>query len=113
MDWRNGCKERYRSQFVFDKGVSAGLRIWLAFLLVLVLAKYGVVQSLCLGALAGIAGGYICAWWQAKGKPSFKSSSTRFPNLSDRVKVLGTNFSQQGRRVRWLRRKPPSLRSRQ
>ena len=65
-----------------DLIIPAALRIWLIFLLIFIFFRYPVPFSIIFGAIGGIAGGIVTAWWQmpggapsdgAKGKPSDKA----------------------------------------
>ncbi|WP_017317511.1 hypothetical protein [Mastigocladopsis repens] len=49
-----------------SEGVDAGLKYWLFFLLGFVFVGYQPPMSIFLGAIAGIGGGWIIAWWQSK-----------------------------------------------
>jgi hypothetical protein len=51
---------------VFSKGFSAGIQVWLYFLLAFYLLRYPVPLSIMLGAIAGISAGFIVGWWDAK-----------------------------------------------
>ncbi len=60
-----------------DLIVPAALRIWLVFLLVLILLGYSVTVSILFGAIGGFAGGLVSAWWIMPGGepiPSDKES---------------------------------------
>ena len=50
-----------------DKIIPTALRIWLAFLLVLLLLGYSILTSIVFGAIGGFAGGMISAWWKTPG----------------------------------------------
>ena len=52
---------------VADLFIPAALRIWLLSLLAFVLLDYSVPFSILFGAIAGVAGGLVTAWWQIKG----------------------------------------------
>lgn len=47
-------------------GVDAGLKYWLFFLVGFILLRYSPPMSILLGALAGLGGGLIVAWWGSK-----------------------------------------------
>jgi hypothetical protein len=49
-----------------SEGIDAGLKYWLFFLLGFVFAGYNPPMGILLGALAGIGGGWIIAWWETK-----------------------------------------------
>lgn len=50
-----------------DLIIPAALRIWLLFLVIFVLLDYPVPFSILFGAIGGISGGLVTAWWQIKG----------------------------------------------
>ncbi|MGB3310007.1 MAG: hypothetical protein WBG32_22790 [Nodosilinea sp.] len=50
-----------------DKIIPPALKIWLVFLFLFLLLGYEVVPSILLGAIAGLAGGTIQAWWITPG----------------------------------------------
>ncbi|MEB3292518.1 MAG: hypothetical protein VKJ24_05110 [Synechococcales bacterium] len=52
---------------VLSKGFSAGIQVWLTFLLAFYLLGYPAPLSIVLGAIGGIAGGIIIAWWEGGG----------------------------------------------
>lgn len=54
----------------FSDGFPVALRLWLVFLLCLVLLRYSVPFSILVGAVGGIAGGWVVAWWKSKDEPS-------------------------------------------
>ncbi|NEQ19460.1 MAG: hypothetical protein F6K28_07055 [Microcoleus sp. SIO2G3] len=57
-----------------SEGVDAGLKYWLFFLLGFVFVGYKPPMGIFLGAIAGIGGGWIIAWWQSK-----EESRTQLP----------------------------------
>jgi len=52
-----------------SKELSAGLMIWLFFLLSLVLLEYSVPLSILLGAIGGLAGSRVFNWWKSSDEP--------------------------------------------
>lgn len=54
---------------VFSKGFSAGIQVWLCFLLAFYLLRYPVPLSIMLGAIGGISAGFIIGWWESKSGP--------------------------------------------
>ncbi|TVP67603.1 MAG: hypothetical protein EA342_07870 [Leptolyngbya sp. LCM1.Bin17] len=50
-----------------DKIIPRALKIWLGFLFVFLLLGYGIIPSIGFGAIAGVAGGTIGAWWITPG----------------------------------------------
>lgn len=51
---------------VLSKGLSAGIQVWLIFLLAFYFLKYPAPLSIMLGAIAGVSAGFIVGWWEAK-----------------------------------------------
>jgi hypothetical protein len=47
-------------------GVNTGTKLFILFMIVFLLLNYTIFLSICLGAIAGLAGGFIAAWWDAK-----------------------------------------------
>ncbi|MEL6221285.1 MAG: hypothetical protein AAFR31_01440 [Cyanobacteria bacterium J06627_8] len=47
--------------------INVALKCWLVFLIVFVFAGYPVEVAIALGVLGGLGGGFISAWWNAKG----------------------------------------------
>lgn len=47
-------------------GFSAGLKYWLFFMIALAFLGYSPFLSICLGAIGGIAGGVVAAWFHPK-----------------------------------------------
>lgn len=63
-----------------DKGVPAGLKIWLVFLIGFILLGYPIIPSIVFGAVTGLAGGMLTAWWNTPGgepKPQPKPESAK------------------------------------
>jgi hypothetical protein len=54
----------------FSKGISAGLRLSLAALLIFFWLDYGVPVSIFLGAIGGLAMGRIVYWWELRDEPA-------------------------------------------
>jgi hypothetical protein len=52
---------------VTDKIFPVALKLWLVFLLAFLLLGYEIVPSIIFGAIAGLAGGTVSAWWQTPG----------------------------------------------
>ncbi|MDA0865928.1 MAG: hypothetical protein O2890_05835 [Cyanobacteria bacterium] len=73
-----------------DKIVPVALRLWLLFIFAFLLLGYAVVPSIVFGAIGGLAGGTVSAWWQTPGgepqpQEPRKSAST-IEQLSSRIK---------------------------
>ncbi|MFH7026078.1 MAG: hypothetical protein ACHBN1_11900 [Heteroscytonema crispum UTEX LB 1556] len=47
-------------------GIDAGLKYWLLFLFGFVFLGYNPPMSVLLGAIAGVGGGWVIAWWGSK-----------------------------------------------
>jgi hypothetical protein len=72
-----------------DKIVPVALRLWLIFLFVFLLLGYAVVPSVVFGAIGGLAGGTVSAWWQTPGgepKPKKETKPSPIEQLSTRIK---------------------------
>ena len=79
-----------------DLIIPAAIRTWLVFLLVFILLDYSTGVSMLFGAIGGVAGGVITAWWQIKGgAPS--GSSDRPP--TDKLRRPDPNKEYHG--ARW------------
>jgi len=52
-----------------SKEMSAGLTIWLLFLISLVLLEYSIPLSILLGAIGGLAGSTVFNWWRSSDEP--------------------------------------------
>lgn len=46
-------------------GVNVGSRLLILFMIGFLLLGYSVFLSICLGAIAGLTGGFTAAWWNA------------------------------------------------
>lgn len=73
-----------------SEGIDAGLKYWLFFLLGFVFVGYQPPMSIFLGAIAGMGGGWIIAWWKSKEEtrtqlPSQVLEDTEFEVKSERV----------------------------
>jgi hypothetical protein len=74
-----------------DKIVPVALRLWLLFLFVFLLLGYAVVPSVIFGAIGGLAGGTVNAWWTTPGgEPRPREPAPAAPNpfkkLGERIK---------------------------
>jgi hypothetical protein len=83
---------------VADKIIPPALKLWLAFLFVFLLLDYGIVPSILLGALAGLAGGTIQAWWITPGGEPTRSLEipATLRQLSKRQLPLKNLFRRSG-----------------
>lgn len=81
----------------FSAGFSTGLKLWLFFLLSFVLLGYSVPLSILLGAIAGLAGGWIIAWWKSTDEPnSSEPPPTEIPEEPP-AKLSGLRLAKQKR----------------
>ncbi len=79
-------------QNVPDKIVPVALRLWLLFLFLFLLLGYAVIPSVIFGAIGGLAGGTVSAWWQTPGgepQPRQMSKPGTIEQLSNRIKPNG------------------------
>jgi hypothetical protein len=82
-----------------DKIVPFALRLWLGFLFVFLLLGYAVVPSVIFGAIGGLAGSTVHAWWTTPGGEPKPVESTPAANPLDK---LGERIKPQ----RWQGRVP-------
>ncbi|KYC36653.1 hypothetical protein WA1_44005 [Scytonema hofmannii PCC 7110] len=84
-----------------SEGIDVGLKYWLFFLLGFVFAGYNPPMGILLGAIAGIGGGWIIAWWETK-----EDSRTQLPtdDTEDAESALPDDKPDR-RRVRKISRK--------
>ncbi|BAY47337.1 hypothetical protein SAMD00079811_49550 [Scytonema sp. HK-05] len=94
-----------------SEGVDAGLKYWLFFLLGFVFVGYKPPMGIFLGAIAGIGGGWIIAWWQSK-----EESRTQLPQEEleeGDTEIASEKQLTRGRQVRKttrrFRRRPGSI----
>lgn len=111
------------------EGVDVGLKLWLLFLAAFGLLGYPAELCIILGAIGGLAGGFIAAWKQA-AEPSKKAeeetpvrSNSLFSRARNRIALLSSEpgkepvqdpskaMSRLYEKV-FRRRRPRSLRSR-
>jgi len=92
----------------FSDGFPVALRVWLAFLLCLVLLGYSVPFSIVVGAVGGIAGGWVVAWWNSKDKPQKVSSESQDEQEEAPIKVSGLTLAKQRREARARKRSQKS-----
>ncbi|MFE4105597.1 hypothetical protein [Almyronema epifaneia] len=97
-----------------DKAIPAGLKIWLTFLLGLLVVGYPIVPSILFGAIGGVAGGLVSAWWQTPGgvptaeaENPLKRMQQRLRERSSRLRLpFGSRELQRSQRPRRMRRRP-------
>ncbi|NEO27268.1 MAG: hypothetical protein F6K03_10310 [Kamptonema sp. SIO4C4] len=83
--------------------VSIGLGLWLFFLLAFVMLGYPILMSIFLGALAGLSGGWIVAWWKddtPPPKPSKPKEEAKRRYEKRKRNGPGIFAAQKQRRVR-------------
>jgi hypothetical protein len=49
-----------------NDGIDAGLKYWLTFMLGCIFLGYSAPISIVFGAIAGLGGGWIIAWWRSQ-----------------------------------------------
>lgn len=81
-----------------DKIVPVALRLWLFFLFAFLLVGYEVVPSVVFGAIAGLAGGAVNAWWSTPGGEPTEVSSGTFDKLGERFQVSSQRFDRLKKR---------------
>ncbi len=79
-----------------SEGIDAGLRYWLLFLLGFMFLKYQAPMSILLGAIAGVGGGWIVAWWGSKEEIKTQLPSEDLNN--DEVAVYGERYAKRQKR---------------
>jgi hypothetical protein len=85
-------------------GISAGLQIWLFFLFCFVLLRYSIPLSIFMGAVAGLAGGWIVTWLKSKDRPrKLASGETEEPEENSR-KVRGLRLAKEQRDIKAKKR---------
>lgn len=92
---------------MIDKIVPTALRIWLIFLLLLLLLGYSVFSSIFFGAIAGLSSGIINAWWTTMGgeptAPVLPEPIRRFGNRlresQPRLPIIRSLARQEQRRI--------------
>ncbi|MBD2778282.1 hypothetical protein [Iningainema tapete] len=95
----SASKNRPQSPQAPSEGIDAGLRYWLLFLIGFTFVGYKAPMSILLGAIAGLGGGWITAWWETRGE-----SRTQLPN--DALAVSDEEVPADAKRSKRRRRKP-------
>ncbi|MBE9211861.1 hypothetical protein IQ247_03855 [Plectonema cf. radiosum LEGE 06105] len=75
-------------------GIDAGLKYWLFFLLSLIILGYQPETSILLSGLAGLAAGFIFAWWGSK-EPTVTKLSNQIQQDEDEVVPSGQRMNLQ------------------
>ncbi len=60
-------------------GISAGLKLWLFFMLSFVLVGNPIPFSIFLGAVGGLSGGLVFAWWNSKDEKVDQEQTSEVP----------------------------------
>lgn len=81
----------------FSSGFSAGLKFWLFFMLSFALAGYSITLSVFFGAMGGLAGGWIFAWWKSKDQPSQTQPTARQSSDKGLTRMSGLRLAKQKR----------------
>jgi membrane associated rhomboid family serine protease len=94
-----------------SEGVDAGLKYWLFFLLGFVFVGYKPPMSIFLGAIAGIGGGWIIAWWQSKEESKTQLPQEESEDIEAEIAIekQPTRGRQIRKTTRRFRRRPGSI----
>jgi prepilin signal peptidase PulO-like enzyme (type II secretory pathway) len=95
-----------------SEGIDAGLKYWLFFLLGFVFVGYQPPMSILLGAIAGIGGGWIIAWWGSKEETRTQLPSQVAIDESEETEATSNEKPprrQMRRATRRYRRRPGSI----
>ncbi|AFZ12763.1 hypothetical protein Cri9333_1880 [Crinalium epipsammum PCC 9333] len=60
-------------------GISAGLKLWLFFMLSFVLVGNPIPFSIFLGAIGGLSGGLVFAWWNSTDEKLDQAQASQVP----------------------------------
>ncbi|MBW4634550.1 MAG: hypothetical protein KME30_22365 [Iphinoe sp. HA4291-MV1] len=92
-----------------SEGVDAGLKYWLFFLLGFVFVGYQPPMSIFLGAIAGVGGGWIIAWWQSKEESKTQLPQEELEETEAEISSERPNRRQIRKTTRRYRRRPGSI----
>jgi hypothetical protein len=95
-----------------SEGFSVGLRFWLFFLVVFAFIGYSAFMSIILGAIGGLAAGFIQAWNTSKATDPAKPEADASKVVPE-GEVDAPPRKQRSRYKHKKQRKPPQRRSRQ
>lgn len=91
-----------------SKGFYIGLQVWLLFLIAFLALGYRIALSVFLGAIGGLAAGFVNAWWRTNDPdlPPDEQADNQRSNLSKaRLKMLqNQQTSTLSRQRRWTRK---------
>ena len=62
-------------------GISAGLKLWLFFMLSFVLVGNPIPFSIFLGAVGGLSGGLVFAWWNSEDEKLDQGQTSEVPAI--------------------------------
>jgi hypothetical protein len=98
-------------RFPSDIGFQAGLRVWIVFILLFWLLRFRAELAILLGAVAGLAVGYIVTYWNAQKLPDTPSKPVETPD-NPLFRQVTSRLTQQFRRSpvkkpSFMKRKPP------
>ncbi|MBE9010197.1 hypothetical protein IQ250_08265 [Pseudanabaenaceae cyanobacterium LEGE 13415] len=96
-----------------SKGFGVGLQIWLLFLISLYGLGYPALYSIALGAIGGIASGFIVDWWLTKEEniePTRRPASDTGVEEETRIRKRRSNSALHHRKRR-KEREPVTMRS--
>ena len=97
-----------------SKGLYIGLQIWMLFLIAFLTLGYRISLSVFLGAIGGLAAGFINAWWRTNDPdfPPDEETDNQLSRLSKaRLKVMeNQQTSTLAKQRRWTRQAGSSRR---
>ena len=101
-------------RFPNNEGIQAGVRIWIAFLLIFWFLRLRAELCILLGAIAGVAAGYLVSYWNAQKLPNSPVAKPPEPsnNALRQVGNIVGRFRQpgEGQGLPTLRQKKPRKR---
>ncbi|HAG83081.1 MAG TPA: hypothetical protein DCL61_18440 [Cyanobacteria bacterium UBA12227] len=90
----------------FSDGFAFALKLWLFFLICLVLLQYPVPFSILVSAVGGFAGGWVFTWWKSKEGPLASTSEDEEKVEEIPVKAKGLSLAKQRKEARTKKRTP-------
>lgn len=89
-------------------GISAGLKLWLFFLLCFYWLGYSALLSIILGAIGAFAGGLLVGWWKTKDDSAPKAREAVIPETEATPPRRQSRLGRQRRSLRGKKRKQQS-----
>jgi hypothetical protein len=94
---------------VASKGFSAGIRLWLVFLLIFYWLGYPAWLSITFGLLMGGCGGLIGSWWETKEDAAKAEAAPENQSLEDIADDRQRQSRYYARRRRAKKKQPGSF----